>query len=735
MKKQGRPRFVKGYLEPIKTKVKRRRFCVFDIESKEGDSKTIAGFTRPFLVGFFDPRRVKDAGGGYLEFRDEPHLFGRSAWERRHIDSGGCIDKLMSVILTRAYSNHVFYSHNGGNFDMLFLLTWLREHRESDNLDFEVVPIQSTIQVLRVWRVPENPDDSITERWEFLDSMRLIPMGLERACKAFGLPRGKVQHNLNTHEDDPSWSIYLKQDCVALATVMALVHDMVEDKLGGEVGITTPSTSMKLFLRRFLGQGNAPAKVSRWQHWRECYKGDACVGCAHDWVRRGYYGGRTEIFRMYGESLHYFDLNSSYAAAMREEMPIGERFVENGGLDWRRHRSPGNPEGNYSGFAECLVYIPEDCPIPPLPHRDKKSGKLMFPTGHIRGVWSLEELALLTDPLVGGHIVEVKKTVWFRLQPLFGEMIEVLYQLRDKTRPDYDPGLSEMAKLLMNSLYGKFAMRQERSSVVFAQDVAAGKCFLCREDLQGRAAVCPNCEGSKPATSEPDGDVWYQHHKVDASYIIPHVSAHITALARVRLWGHMKKAIELGGKIYYTDTDSIITDIMLPTSPKLGDLKDEYPGELLEYLAVQPKVYVIAPMLKNADIKRKRTMLAEAWEDAGLDASTLDTDYQTLPGKGYRLEDEHKVTMKGFPQKMRTRENLNKLRDGETLAWEQLEKVRSLAREGFKRPPRMAGAVSEDGKRRVKKSFQSDYQKRIVDEMSGTTKAIVLDERASGWEE
>lgn len=706
----------KGFLEPITGTVKRRPFCTFDIESKDEDTQR-PGFTRPFLVGLFDPRRVKEPGEGYLELRDEPHLQSRD-WRRRHVEPGGCIDKLLSVILTKAYAGCIFYSHNGGNFDMLFLTTWLQEHR--DEFGFEVVPIQSTIQVLRVWRVPESPDDPVRERWDFLDSMRLIPMGLAKACKTFGIEedKSKIKFDLGTHEDDPNWSRYLKQDCIALAAVMSMLYNMVEDRLGGEVGVTTPATAMKLFRRRYLGRDGTPERIARWQHWRGCggeYDG-TCTGCAHEWIRRGYYGGRTEIFHTSGTRLHYFDLNSSYVAAMHEDMPIGQRIVEET-LDWRRHRSAENPSGHYSGFCECTVYIPPDCPIPPLPHRDERTGKLQFPTGILTGVWSVEELALLSDPLVGGHIKSVVKTVWFKLEPMFGTMVRDLWKLRDTTLEGFDEGLSALAKLLGNSTYGKFAMKQERSMLVFTRDDEPNeeglitRCFLCGEDLRGRQGICAGCEGSRPAMPEPDGDVWYQAKHVDASYIIPHVAAHITALARVNLWRYMKMAIEMGGKVYYTDTDSIITDVMLPTSPALGALKDEYPGEELDFVAVQPKVYMIEPMKKNAKYKNERELLELSRYEHGpgfhVDASTLDND---------PLERISKVTMKGFPMRIRTRENLERLRAGETLAWEQLEKVRSLARTGFRRPPKMKS---------VTKSFQSSYDKRILLE-DGSTRSVVI---------
>lgn len=662
------------FLSPLTGPVRRKNFAVFDIESKHEDTQQ-AGFTRPFLVGFYDPQSLS-----YDEYRDEEHLRVRD-WHRRHISPGGCIDKLLTRLLTKKYKGYVFYAHNGGNFDHLFLLAWLREHM--DEFGFEVVPVQSSIQVIRVWRLPERPEDPIKERWEFHDSMKLMPMGLEKAAKSFGL-EGKQDHDLDLPEDDPSWSVYLKRDCVLLAEILGRFYDMVENKLGGEVGMTAPSTSMKLFRRRFLGRGGSPDRVPRYAHWPECDQPPDCFGCAHEWIRQGYYGGRTELFRTYGEKLHYYDINSSYVAAMREGMPAGDREIV-GKLDWRMHK-------HHAGFVECAVKIPANCKIPPLPHRDKLTGKLMFPAGRFRGVWSCEELALLDDPLVKGEIEEVRKVVWFKKKPLFVDMVDELWQLRDKSRADFDQGLSELAKLMGNSLYGKFGMRQERTSVVFTKDVPPGSCFLCGDEVRSpEYQICDDCVGSKPAMGDPDCDVWYQKKRVEADYIIPQIAAHITSLARVRIWRYMKEALLAGGDIWYCDTDSVLTDAVLSSSMALGGLKDEFPGQELTGTFVQPKVYML---------------------------------------EGEKFE-EPKVTMKGFPlrdtsdrsqdpkgRKIRTKENLERLSRGETLEWKQLEKVRTLAREGFHRPPQM---------KKVKKSFQGEYDKRQL-HSDGTTTPNILDE-------
>ena len=169
------------------------------------------------------------------------------------------------------------------------------------------------------------------------------------------------------------------------------------------------------------------------------------------------------------------------------------------------------------------------------------------------------------------------------------------------------------------------------------------------------------------------------------------------------------------GQVLLHNTDSIVTNVQLPTSSALGALKDEYPGRPLTFLGIQPKVYSIE----------------------------------------YTQDDEivSKVTMKGFPSSLRTKENLTALIKGSnltkeerascddgnhvwteleaktgkarrcevcgTLAFTRLEKIRTLARTQFRSPPKMAD---------VKKSLKSKYDKRVT-LADGTTIPVVLDER------
>ena len=763
---------------------------VFDIESKAGPGSA-PGFVRPFVIGLWD-------GKEFLTFRNDP-IVADMYWRTRHYAPGGCIDRFM-ITLMRLYPGRKIYAHNGGGFDMLFLLAWLRRHPE---FSFDLVPVQSSILRLDVWPTgSENPKkDAVT----FLDSMKLLPGSLDRACKAFGVEgkstKTESEKNalMNLPEDRPEWETYLRQDCVCLRDVLLKFHELIS-KLGGEVATTTPATAMKLFRMKFLGAGNV-TRIERHRHFKNC-KQKSCLGCLHDWIRVGYKGGRVEIFTMAGSDIHYYDFNSSYPAVLKEPMPVGGKIEQVGQPDW-------SLRDRYVGFVECEVFIPPSCNVPPLPL--EKDGKLIFPTGRFSGTWDVAELELLADPMVNGHIRSVGRTVWYKAEKVFAPMIDKLYRMRPRLLANgekctacskdidscevcgFELGVSELAKLLMNAFYGKFGMDPNRESIV----VYDGSL-----DKDGKKKVLP--QGAKPAwhAGDPDSaitsDVYYAPTFSDADYIIPQIASHVTALARRRLWEEMvrmskasvtRKAcalvdemktsdgiekflvtrrveiklvtvhetsevkklgdqgslvvfhvwrkkdkknwgdgvvqdnvitrtlgvgacigetedgiiVELSfelaktlvhptsavkavgdtgelvtwGQLYYADTDSILTDSTIESSNKLGEMKDELGGDMVDFEAVQPKGYVT----------RKHST------------------------------GESTIKFKGLPGRERTLANFRKMVNHESVSYRRLGKVRTLAAQDFWPAPSMV---------KVEKSVKSQYDKRIL--MSdGSTMPIVFD--------
>lgn len=603
-----------SFLTPLTGEVTRKNFLVCDVESKEDDTQK-AGFTRPFMVGVY-------GGSRYVPFFDTNRGDGHP-WEERYWRPGGCVDLFMRAVLVKRHAGFHVYAHNAGRFDYLFLLPWLMTVGRELGFMFSIMPVASSIQVLDVWKGENNKHSRI----RFLDSFKLIPTSLDKAAKGFGLP-GKLKHDLNLPEDDLSWPVYNKQDCTELYGVLEKFHHYVENVLGGEVGITAPATSVKLLRRKYL-----PAKLPRSIE-------------THEFVRASYCGGRVEPYKRRGERLRYYDFNSSYPFAMLSGMPAGEATWWDGEPNARMKR-------DLCGFVECEVTVPDSMSIPPLPVKVDATvaektglpvGKLIFPTGRLRGIWEWNELETALE--FGAEIKKWGKSVWYEQVPLFKEFVLDLYRYRDKSLPGYDEGLAEVVKIMLNSAYGKFGMQTLRRKIYLHDD----------PDLP---------EDATPASGDPDSQIWYAEEIVDAPYIMPQVAARVTALARSHLFRAMQTAQKLGGEVYYCDTDSVITDVELPCSTKLGDLKDEFPefsGKLTgEFLG--PKMYVIR-----------------------------------YDGELGFLE---KVKAKGM--QVRSRFVTDALSHGVSVPQKRLEKVGSLARAGFSRGPRMIDIpkrlLAEKGKR------------------------------------
>jgi len=664
-------------LTALLSKVKRHRIVVYDLESKDGPSQR-PGFTRVFLAGLYDGatfqtfRNIRGESKVQWEERGHKHetedlvewSFGKGkvrplSWERTAIEDGGCIDQLMRQILSHAYRGAYIYAHNGGNFDHLHVLPWLRAR--TAEFAWKVIPVQSSIQVLSIQHRTSK------QTWKFLDSFKLLPMSLDQASKTFGF-KGKLTHDLKLHEDDPKWEPYLKQDCMALHEALSEFQNLLVDKLGGEMGITAPSSAMKLYRRKYMGHGKTPAIIPQHRHFKECSdRGEACEGCMHAWIRRGYYGGRVEVYRPRGEGVSYYDINSSYPRAMLEDMPGGE--VRQYGPS-KREDAFRTFETSAVGFVECEVDIPDTCYLPPLPYRDPKTGKLLFPVGRFSGVWPWCELKLLFDPLVNGTLLNVKRSVWYERKSLFFDYVKELYAYRDKSNPLYEEGLAAICKLMLNASYGKFGMNEDRREIL----------VLGPGESAPEGATFPRLEdGEDDVLSK----VCYIEKRVSPPYIIPQISAQITALARVRLWHFMADVLRRGGKLYYCDTDSLITDLdNLHTSPELGELKNEYPGERITVELVGPKMYLL---------EKKKPF-----------------DKEHLPGcpkEGCLGCSTQKLAMKGLPKDFRTVDTLRALQRGEEVSYPRLEKLGAMAGRQFVEPPRM---------RTVKKSLKTKNDKRVM---------------------
>ncbi len=576
---------------------KPHRYAVLDIEAR--------AWVHPYAVGIL--------GNG---------IYKQTDGEDR------CIADALDHVLVPEFAGQWIYAHNGGNYDFLFLVRELLKPKFTGKYRVELTPVGSTIIRVDVieganGRHRKGCEDKLCpgcadkrtkeklQKWSFLDSAKLMPIALAELGETFGITR-KVKLEMSYDElalpkNRAVMSHYLETDCKSLHEAIGKMQKIIND-LGGQIGVTLPATSLDLFRRKFQRRDIATNR-----HWIRCpeFKKDGkrkdeneCIkeslaesSCLHEFIRRSYFGGPAQIFRTrfigkkaieddaagllahpltdeekasYDERYpvaKMYDINSHYPACMLEPMPVGEAIE----LSNLTEQEVFNNARSFVGVVECDVEIPQDCYLPPLPVAH--AGKLMFPTGRLRGTWDASELKLL--PLVGGTIVRTYRSVWFEQEPVFVDFIREIYKYRDKSRLDWNKGMDWIAKILMNAAYGKYAMRVLRTMI------------LMRPELH---------DGMTPI--DFSSDIWSEDVMINPNYIIPQLAVHIVALARVKLWKLNNNVVEAGGRLYYNDTDSLVTaGVELPTGPGLGALKLEKTINRAAF--VLPKLYLIDTDEKN----------------------------------------------------------------------------------------------------------------------------------------
>lgn len=723
------------YLEASSGEIKQRPFLTFDVESKHEDTQK-CGLSRPFMVGVYNGREFR-------VFRNDP-ITKRLPWEERATSNGGCIDKFMRFVLgeqgrfyQNRYRDHDMYAHNMGGFDGLFILPWLARNKISQRYSFELIPVQSKIMSMEIWRHRQNhsriteADRARADRKDkktfgslrILDSFKIMPISLDAMIKMFKLRpegAGKVKFDLNTHEDDPSWDEYNRVDTVELWNVMKRYQELIMS-LGGSIGPTAPSTAMRLLRAAYLGD----RVIHRHRHFKYCEEHheyehpegekkakmtEPCPGCAHEFFRHAYHGGRTEIFTDRGENLTYYDINSSYPASMKERMPIGEMTELHENQDFTSYAAGVK----YVGFVACTVWVPETEYFPPLPL--EMGGKLKFPVGVFSGIWDYVELRALLE--IGGRILHVDRSVWIEADHFMADFVDRLYAMRDKKLPDYDVGRAEVAKIMLNSTFGKFGMARQRQQVVVLKP-GESEPYCIRRPKESRTAF----EKRRKATElKPIDDITISMDymtsrirvrdvEIDYSYMIPQIAAHITALSRMRLWRFTRHVLEqtVNGKpakIFYMDTDSLITDWDgYPDETHLGGIKKEFGPWKIDYHAYGPKMYLIGMSDPKAP-----PFKGQHERDAA--------------GKRICKDDcggcsRKKVMAKGVPKNLKTEETLELLVAGGLLEFTQLEKLGRMMRQDFHKTPKMIP---------VKKSIKSKYDKRMLYSGTGNTAPLVVSE-------
>lgn len=363
--------------------------------------------------------------------------------------------------------------------------------------------------------------------------------------------------------------------------------------------------------------------------------------------RDAFYGGRTEAVKLYTtadpakqESIQYLDFTSLYPCVNKNcTYPVGHPVIIT------------QPESvdlsQYFGLVKCTVLAPFGLYLPVLPYRGQ--GKLLFPLcrscvekelikpfherchhcSHsdaeraLTGTWCTPELQ---EALAQGYDIVKVHEVWHfprTSSSLFTQYINTFLKLKqeadgwpanvgddEEKRQQYlqdyaahegvqldynaiekNPAKRALAKLMLNSFWGKFGQQSNKSQVEVIISPAKFYQLLNDDEVNIHAIRVINEEMLELV-----------YNKItEVAPIQPHINIFVacftTCHARLHLYRQGLLLLQ-PQQVLYMDTDSIIYkhspgQPQLPTGSYLGQFKNEVDAEdiIIEFAAAGPKNY------------------------------------------------------------------------------------------------------------------------------------------------
>lgn len=260
-------------------------------------------------------------------------------------------------------------------------------------------------------------------------------------------------------------------------------------------------------------------------------------------------------------------------------------------------------DSNAFGFFYCKITSPDYLEHPILQRSIKTSSGLTTVAGLGTWVgWIFSEE--MDNAMKYGYNFEILKGYQFKKGFIFKQYVDSMYNLRLqylKTHP-----MNLIAKLLMNSLYGKFGMKSVTTKVEIISNNDLTK-YLDKFNtsiadiiyLENHVILIINTNEFKPSSDTPYNDIDLIH-KMDTNVAI---ASAISAYARIHMSQFKNNPLF---KLYYSDTDSAVFNCQLPpeyVGEAIGLMKLEHVISKAVFLA--PKVYALITENGEQIIKAK----------------------------------------------------------------------------------------------------------------------------------
>lgn len=575
------PEKIRFISSKVKDNLKNDRIMTLDIETRVIDGKIT-----PLCISFYDGKKAWT-----FIFKDHKNWF---------LDMQEAIKSIMEV----KYNYYHIYVHNFSYFDGIFMMDALSKVGKIKPIlrDNKIIKLKFIFDITNI-KDGKNKSKGVIY---FYDSYLILSTSLLALGHTFKIDTPKIhfplkflnKSNFNIYYEGEvphykyfykantqdftmldyneyksrykKWnlikelSFYCETDCIALYQIVKKFSVEIWENFQVDVAKypTTPSLAYGIFRSSFL---------------KDKTKIPIILGKKYKNISQSYYGGITDYYQVEGRDVNSYDVNSLYPYCMwKYDMPVGIPIHFEG--------DPYSINSNPFGFFYVEVLSPErQAPILPFRKKEKRDSGTVYPIGSWKGWYFSEEIK---NAQIYGYKFKIIEGYLFERENIFKDYISKLYGMRIET--DSSDPKNKIAKLLMNSLYGRFGMDPSLEEHKIVSPLESEK--VINENINVNVI---NLSSGNVLLSYTPGDLTEELKISDVSVGI---SAAIASYARIVMSHYL---IKYEDSIICCDTDGIKLSCQLdPTEihhNQLGKMKYEYTFKWM----VSPGAKVYGGILKN----------------------------------------------------------------------------------------------------------------------------------------
>nr|YP_010561573.1 hypothetical protein OSR58_mgp17 [Ganoderma flexipes]UYX56944.1 hypothetical protein [Ganoderma flexipes] len=461
-------------------------------------------------------------------------------------------EPFFNAILKRKYRGYTIYAHNLSKFDIIFVFNYLAKLSFTDR--FKIKPI---IKDGRIISIDIRNEHGISLK--FRDSYLMLTESLLKLSKTFKCeikmmepvliscsdPNNQkyVQNNINHYTkevlkivDFLEWKkmiiLYCENDSVILHQILLKFRELVFKNWGINIENypTISSLAFAIFRKKYLKENMIPITS----------------GKVFDFIKESFTGGATDVYKFYGENIKVYDANALYPTKMKSnKFPIGAINLFEGDITIL------DQENTY-WIADSSVKTKNDLYYPYLQIHQKINGQKR--TISPNGSWNMKIHCCEYHNSLEHYDISIRNGYYFEKGDLFSEFVDDLYKLR-LSYPKGDP-MNLTCKLIMNSLFGRFAMKP----IITTQSFMSKKDFIkLTENTKYEIDDFLDLEANGLFVSYSDM-LSKKDHKISIG-----IASAITAMGRVEMANMFKKKTNIH---FFYIILTLIQDLLMVTYQK-----------------------------------------------------------------------------------------------------------------------------------------------------------------------